>query len=52
MGAARAGEVVDAAVEKVRSTVQQEKPHARALPGLPGLIDSLAARIGEQAQQP
>jgi serine/threonine-protein kinase HipA len=49
MGAVRAGEVVDAAVATIRSTVQSEEPHARAVPGLPALIDSLAAQIGEQA---
>lgn len=47
MGAVRAGDVVDATVEAIRSTVQHEAPHARAVPGLPDLIDSLAARIGD-----
>lgn len=47
MGAVRASEVVDAAVATIRSTVQQEEPHARSVPGLSDLIDSLAARIGE-----
>lgn len=47
VGAVRAGEVVDAAVATIRSTVQQEEPHARAVPGLPKIIDSLAARMGE-----
>jgi serine/threonine-protein kinase HipA len=51
MGAARAADTVDAAVATIRATVQQEVPHARAVPGLPDLIDSLAARIGEQAPQ-
>lgn len=49
MGAGRAADAVDAAVATIRATVQQEEPHARAVPGLPGLIDTLAARIGEQA---
>ena len=47
MGVVRAGEVVDAAVATIRSTVEHEEPHARAVPGLPNLIDSLATRIGE-----
>ncbi len=38
----------DAAVATIRATVQWEKPHAGAVPGLPGLIDALAARIEEQ----
>jgi len=46
LGAVRAGEVVDSAVAIIRSTVQQEEPHARAVPGLPTIIDSLAARVG------
>jgi len=49
MGVARASAAVDEAVATIRATVQQEEPHARAVPGLPGLIDELAARIGEQA---
>lgn len=52
MGAVRAGEVVDAAVATIRATVQHEAPRPRAVPGLPGLIDTLAARIGEHAPQP
>lgn len=52
MGAARAGEVVDAAVATIRSIVQQEEPHARAVPGLRHVIDSVAARIGEHVSQP
>jgi len=52
MGAVRAGEVIDAAVATIRATVQHEVPHARAVPGLVDLIDSLAARIGEHAAQP
>ncbi|MBU6146568.1 MAG: HipA domain-containing protein [Actinomycetales bacterium] len=52
MGAVRAGEVIDAAVATIRATVQHEVPHARAVPGLADLIDSLAARIGEHAAQP
>ena len=51
MGAARAADAVDSAVATIRATVQQEEPHARAVPGLPSLIDSLAARIGEHAAQ-
>lgn len=47
MGAGRAGEVVEAVVATVRSTVRDEQPHARAATGLPDLIDSLAARIEE-----
>jgi len=46
MGAARAEQIVDQTVTVIRSTVQQESPHVRAVPGLPDLIDSLAARIG------
>jgi len=46
MGAARAEQIVDQTVTVIRSTVQQESPHMRAVPGLPDLIDSLAARIG------
>lgn len=45
LGVDRAGEVVDAALRTIRSTVQQEAPHARAMPGLPAFIDSLAERI-------
>jgi serine/threonine-protein kinase HipA len=47
LGATRAGDVVDAAVACIRSTVEHEKPHAHAVPGLPELMDSLAARIEE-----
>jgi hypothetical protein len=47
LGAARAGDVVDAAVATIRSSVQHEEPHACAVPGLPELTDSLAARIEE-----
>lgn len=32
----------------VRSTVKHESPHARAVPGLPALIDSLSVRIGSR----
>ncbi len=46
LGAGRAEEVIDQAVKVVRSTVEHESPHARAVPGLPALIDSLAVRIG------
>lgn len=52
MGTIRAGEVVDAAAATIRLTVHQEKPHARAVPGLQHMIDSVAARIGEQASRP
>ena len=48
LGAVRASEVVDTAVATIRSTVQQEVPHAQAASGLSDLIDSMAARIGEQ----
>lgn len=50
--AGRAGDVVDRAVATIRSTVQQEEPHARAVPGLRERIDALAARIGEPAPRP
>jgi uncharacterized protein (DUF2252 family) len=46
LSAVRAEDIVDQAVTVIRSTVQQESPHVRAVPGLPDLIDSLAARIG------
>jgi serine/threonine-protein kinase HipA len=46
LGAGRAEEVIDQAVKVVRSTVEHESPHARAVPGLPALVDSLAVRIG------
>lgn len=52
MGTIRAGEVVDATAATIRLTVQQEKPHARAVPGLQHMIDSVAVRIGEQASRP
>jgi serine/threonine-protein kinase HipA len=52
MGAVRAGDVIDAAVATIRSTVQQEEPHVRAVTGLSDLIDSLAARIEESAPEP
>lgn len=48
LGAGRAEEVIDQAVKVVRSTVKHESPHARAVPGLPALIDSLAVRIGSR----
>lgn len=48
LGAVRAEEVIDQAVKVVRSTVEHESPHARAVPGLPALIDSLAVRIGSR----
>ena len=48
LGAGRAVEVIDQAVKVVRSTVKHESPHARAVPGLPALIDSLAVRIGSR----
>lgn len=46
LGAGRAEGVIDQAVKVIRSTVMHESPHARAVPGLPALIDSLALRIG------
>ena len=46
MRAVRVAEIVDQTVTVIRSTVQHESPHARVVPGLPELIDSLAARIG------
>jgi len=52
MGASLAGEVDDAAVGTIRSTVQQEEPHTRALAGLQRVIDSVATRIGEHGSQP
>ena len=48
LGGGRAEEVIDQAVKVVRSTVKHESPHARAVPGLPALIDSLAVRIGSR----
>ena len=42
----RAGQIIDQSLAVIRSTVQDEAPHARAVPGLPSLIDSLAVRIG------
>lgn len=42
----RAEQIIDQALAVIRSTVQDEVPHPRAVPGLPALVDSLAVRIG------
>ncbi|MBU6245849.1 MAG: alpha/beta fold hydrolase [Actinomycetales bacterium] len=36
----------ESCLRTIRSTVQQEAPHARAMPGLPAFFSSLAERIG------
>ena len=41
----RAEQIIDQSLAVIRSTVQDEAPHARAVPGLPPHIDSLAVRI-------
>lgn len=42
----RAEQIIDQSLAVIRSTVQDEAPHARAVPGLPALINSLVVRIG------
>ena len=42
----RAEQIIDQSLAVIWSTVQDEAPHARAVPGLPALIDSLAVRFG------